>query len=94
MDDLAEAVLYFFNKKYSFNLINIGSGEEYSIFQYAKKIKNFLNYKGNIIFDKKMPNGTPRKILNCKLAKSLGWNSKIKFDTGIRTTYDNFLKKI
>ena len=38
MDDLADACVYFMNKKVSENLINIGTGKDFTIETYAKKI--------------------------------------------------------
>ena len=51
-----------------------------------------LKFDGKIKYDHKMPNGTPRKILNCNLAKKYGWKSKIKLDEGLKLTLD-YLKK-
>jgi GDP-L-fucose synthase len=46
-----------------------------------------------IKFDKKKPNGTPRKILDTSLARSYGWNSKYDLIEGFKLTYNDFLKK-
>ena len=91
--DLAEAIIFFLNKKVKQNLINIGSGYELSIKQYVKQISKVLDYKGNIIFnnDKKL-DGTPRKVVNNNLAKKFGWKSKYNFNEGIKITIDDFVK--
>ena len=54
-----------------------------------KKLKVNLEIKKDI----SKPNGTPRKILNSKLAKSYGWKPKVNLDNGFDFTYQNFLKK-
>ncbi len=92
VDDLAYACLYFLNIKTKNTHINIGSGEEFSISDYAKIISKIVGYTGKIKYDNKMPNGTHRKILNSKLAKSYGWSSSIKFNKGLLDYYKNFLK--
>ena len=51
-----------------------------------------INCNLKIKFDKKKPNGTPRKILNCKLAKNYGWKSKFSLERGFETTLKNFIK--
>ena len=51
-----------------------------------------LNVNLEIKFDKKKPNGTPRKVLDTKLAKKYGWKSKISLDEGFELTYKDFLK--
>jgi len=83
VDDLASACLYFLSQKLNADYINVGSREEYTIKEYAKKISKLLNFKGNIKFDSKMPNGTKKKLLDSTLAISYGWSSSIKFDEGI-----------
>ncbi len=92
VDDLANACEFFMRKKVRHTIINIGSGHEKKIIDYAKFIMKKLNIKLNIKLDRSKPNGTPRKILNTKLAKNYGWKSKISLDKGFDITYKNFVK--
>tara|TARA_B100001027_G_C16131627_1_gene269501 strand:- start:237 stop:695 length:459 start_codon:yes stop_codon:yes gene_type:complete len=92
VDDLAEASIYFLSKKFKNNIINIGTQKDYSIQQYAKLIMKILNVKLNINYIKKNLKGTPRKKLDCSLAKSLGWKSKIKINDGLNSTIQDFIK--
>ena len=83
VDDVAEACVFFLNKKTKDVLINIGSGFELSIKQYADYVARFIGYKSKIIFDgNKMMDGTERKLVNCALAKRYGWKSKFLFSKG------------
>lgn len=93
VDDLANAVLFFLKKKYDSFIYNVGSGEEISIFDLAKLIQNIIGHKKNIIFDKDYPDGTPRKLLDSKKIRELGWRSKISLSDGIRNTYSELLSK-
>ena len=93
VDDLAEACVFFMKKKTKHSLINIGTGIDYSIKDYAKKIMKILNVKANIIFDKTKPDGTPRKLLDISLAKKYGWRAKTTLKNGILKTYASFLLK-
>ena len=90
VEDIADACEYFMRKKTRHSLINIGSGIENTIENYAKFIMNKLNLKLNIQKDLSKPNGTPRKILSTKLAKKYGWKSKINLDVGFNLTYKDF----
>ena len=90
VDDLASACEFFLKKKIKHTLINIGSGEEKSIKEYANLIMKKLDIKLKIKFDKSKPNGTIRKILNTKLANSYGWYSKINLDKGFDLTFKDF----
>lgn len=93
VDDLAEAILYFLNKKTRESLINIGSGYELRIRDYLKIISELYKYDGNIEFDgNKKIDGTPRKIVNTKLANSLGWVSKFDFYNSIKLTIRDFIE--
>ena len=92
VDDLADACEFFLKKKTKHTLINIGSGVEKSIKEYAYFIMKKLNIKLNIKFDKSKPNGTNRKILNTQLAKSYGWYSKINLNKGFDLTFEDFKK--
>jgi len=93
VDDLADACIFFMKKKFSETVINIGTGKDFSIKQYAKMIINQIIPKSKIKikYDLSKPNGTPRKVLDIKLANKYGWKSKTKLDDAIIKTYKNFL---
>jgi GDP-L-fucose synthase len=93
VDDLADACIYFLNKKTKETLINIGSGLEISIFDYAKFIIKELKIKVNIEYDLSKPDGTPRKIVDSSIAKKYGWKPKTNLAEGLKKTYFDYLKK-
>tara|TARA_Y100000389_G_C17410914_1_gene490868 strand:+ start:488 stop:1426 length:939 start_codon:yes stop_codon:yes gene_type:complete len=95
VDDIADACLYFMNKRFKETVINIGTGKEYSIKEYAEIILNLIipNKKINIKFDISKPNGTPTKVLDVSLAKKYGWKSKSNLKKSILETYKNFLNE-
>ena len=66
-----------------FPIINIGSGDIYSIKNLAILIKNKLGFRGNIVFDKKYPNGVAKKNLNYERIKKLNWRPKINLIKGL-----------
>ena len=66
--------------------INVGTGKDISIFDLANKIAKYTNYEGEIVWDKNKPDGTPKKLLNVDKFKSLGWESEIELDDGIKST--------
>ena len=88
VDDIADACVFFMNKKIKETIINIGTGKDYSIKEYADKVLKILlpNEKIKIKYDRKKPNGTPRKVMNVDLARKYGWTSKINFNEGILKT--------
>ena len=96
VDDVADACVYFMKKRIKENVINIGTGRDRTIKNYAKILISeiFPNNKVRIIFDTSKPNGTPRKVLNVSLAKKYGWKSKHNLRKSILTTYKEFIKEI
>ena len=94
VDDLADACIYFLNKKTDETLINIGSGMEKSIIEYAKFIINEINLDLKIEKDLSKPDGTPRKIVDTSIAQKYGWKSKVNFRTGFNKTYLDYKKKL
>ena len=95
VDDLADACLYFMNKKTKHHLINIGTGKDHPINFIAKQILKTLIPKRKIIikYDKSKPNGTPRKILDISLAKKYGWKARSNFKNTIIETYKSLRLK-
>ena len=93
VEDVADACVFFMKKKIKETIINIGTGKDFTIRQYAKLICKILfpQKKIKIKYDLSKPNGTPRKVLNVSLAKNYGWSSKIKLKDSIKETYKYFL---
>ncbi len=92
VDDIADAIIFFVNKKTKESLINIGTQKDYSIIEYANIIMKLLNVKLKIKKINRSLKGTPRKILNISLAKKLGWNSKTSLVEGLKITLNDFKK--
>ena len=67
-------------------VINLGSGKDFSIKQFAKIICRLSEKKYNLKYNKKYPDGTMRKILDNKVIKSLGWKPKISLEEGLFKT--------
>ncbi len=97
VDDLANAISYLLKLKVNNDkrlmkilktdsLINIGSGQEFRIKQFAEIINKILFAKKKLKFNKKFPDGTKRKVLDISIIRKLGWRSKIKLSEGLRST--------
>ena len=93
VDDLAEACIYFMNKKTNNPVINIGSGKDFTINYYVSKVLDILNIKTKVYYDKTKPTGTPRKLLDCSLAKKYGWHPKTTLSAGLEKTIKAFKNK-
>ena len=96
VEDIADACVYFMNKRTKESLINIGTGKDYSIEYLAKYFLKILlpEKKIQIVFDKSKPNGVPRKVMDVKLAKKYGWLSKTSLKKAIINTYKSYINKL
>ena len=92
VDDIADACIYFMNKKIKESLINIGTGKDLSIKEYVQLFLNLLipEKKIKIRFDKSKPNGIPKKLMDVSLAKKNGWTYKTNLNDAIISTYKDY----
>lgn len=90
VDDLANAVLFFLQHDFDFEVLNIGWGIDITIKELAEKIASSTNYKGNINWDSSKPNGMLRKCLDVTKASSLGFKPSITLDEGIKRTIQEY----
>ncbi len=72
--------------------INVGSGVDCTIRELAETIARVTCFKGRLVFDATKPDGTPRKLMDVTRLKTLGWNSQISLEDGLRNTYQWFLE--
>ena len=91
-DDLAEACIFLMKDYNQKELINIGTGEDLSIAELAALIKDIVGFRGEIVFDKTKPDGTPRKLMDVSKLHDLGWKHSIALKEGIQMAYADFLK--
>jgi GDP-L-fucose synthase len=91
VDDLAEACYFLMDHYNSETIINIGSGEDLTIFELAQLIAEVVGFRGAIRWDLSQPDGTPRKLLDVSRIRALGWRPRIGLPDGIRQTYDWFV---
>ena len=91
VDDLAEALIFLIKIGHSAQLVNIGVGKDITIRELAMMIKEIVGFKGEIVYDRTKPDGTPRKLLDISRLKQLGWQAKISLEQGIKQTYQSYL---
>jgi GDP-L-fucose synthase len=90
VDDAALACYFLMEHYESPEIINIGSGLDYSIREMAELIKRITQFSGDLVFDESKPDGTPRKLLNIDKIKQNGWSATIDLETGLLNTYADF----
>jgi GDP-L-fucose synthase len=91
VDDLADALCFLMESYDSPEIINVGWGEDVTIAELARTIADIVGFRGNLVFDRSKPDGTPRKLLDVGKLHALGWRAKTPLADGIRATYDWYL---
>jgi GDP-L-fucose synthase len=94
VDDLANAVVHSMINNLPEYLYNIGTGKDVSIKMLAETIQKIVGHKGNIIWDKTKPDGTPRKLLDVSKIKETGWQYSTELENGIKMTYQWYLDNL
>lgn len=92
VDDLAEACVFLIENYSGDEFVNIGSGEDISIYDLACLVKEIVGFKGEIIRDETKPDGTPRKLMDVSKINNLGWKHRIDLKNGIESVYQDVQK--
>ena len=93
VDDLADACIHLMKTYSNDELVNIGTGEDITIAEFARVVAAAVGYGGDISFDTSRPDGTPRKWLDVSRLAKLGWRAKTSLEDGIRLAYQAYLKE-
>jgi GDP-L-fucose synthase len=75
----------------SAELVNIGTGEDVTVAEFAQAVAKVVGYTGAISFDPSRPDGTPRKLLDVSRLAQLGWRARTTLEDGIRLSYQAYL---
>lgn len=87
VDDLAKAMVYFMENYSDDRILNIGTGREYQISELIEIMAEVIGYSGKIIYDRTMPDGVMRKVLDSSRANDLGWKAEIDIYKGLDDTF-------
>jgi GDP-L-fucose synthase len=93
VDDLADACIHVMKNYSSDELVNIGTGEDITIAEFARLVAATVGYTGEITFDTSRPDGTPRKLLDVSRLAKLGWRARTSLKDGIRLAYRAYLSE-
>ncbi len=88
VDDMADACVYLLENYSGMQHVNIGTGKEITIKALAELVKKTVGFRGDIVWNSSMPDGTPRKLLNVDKLHNIGWTEKVSLEEGIKREYD------
>jgi GDP-L-fucose synthase len=91
VDDFADACVFVMKCYSDSEFLNIGTGTDTTIAEFARLIADIVGYRGTFDFDTSRPDGTPRKLLDVSRINTLGWHATIPLREGLKRMYDDFL---
>ncbi|WP_423068382.1 GDP-L-fucose synthase [Devosia sp. CN2-171] len=91
-DDCADALVFLLKGYSGAEHVNVGSGEDLSIFELTQLVCRVVGYDGRIVHDLSKPDGTPRKLMSADKLRDMGWTPSIALEDGITETYRWFLE--
>jgi len=93
VDDMADACVYLMKTYSQREMVNIGTGEDISIADFARAVAATVGYKGIVSYDTSRPDGTPQKLLDVSRLTKLGWRARTSLEEGIRLAYQAYLRE-
>ena len=93
VDDLADACIHLMKTYSNDELVNIGTGEDITIAEFARVVAGVVGYTGTIRYDSSRPDGTPQKLLDVERLASLGWRASTALHDGIKRAYQAYLRE-
>jgi GDP-L-fucose synthase len=93
VDDLADACVFLMKNWDAAEPVNVGSGQEVTIIEFAKLVAEIVDWRGQFKFDPNKPDGTPRKLVDTSRLSALGWKPSIDLKKGLSSAYEDFTKR-
>lgn len=90
-DDLADACVFLMKHYSDLEFVNIGTGKDVTIAEFANEVSRVVGYNGKIVFDTTRPDGAPQKLLDVSKINELGWSAKISLHDGLTDAYADFI---
>ena len=91
VDDMADASVFVMKHYSDTGFLNVGTGEDVTIAEFAQVVSDIVGYKGKIVYDTSRPDGSPQKLLDVSKIKNLGWLPKITLREGLSKAYADYL---
>lgn len=91
-EDAADACIFVMKHYSQPGFLNIGTGNDVTIREFAELVAEVVGYTGTIVYDASRPDGTPQKLLDVSKINELGWTAKTSLRDGLMRAYADFLE--
>jgi len=88
---LADACIFVMKNYSDIGFLNVGTGQDMTIAEFARMVADVVGYRGTLTFDISRPDGAPQKLLDVSKLEKLGWRAKIPLRQGLAAAYADFL---
>jgi len=93
VDDMADACIHLMKTYSGIDMVNIGTGADITIADFARDVASIVGYTGAISYDTSRPDGTPQKLLDVSRLAALGWRARTSLEDGLRLAYQAYLNQ-
>lgn len=91
VDDLADACVFALKHYSGDEFLNVGTGEDMTVGEFAHLVAEIVGYRGRIVYDPSRPDGMPQKLLDISKLTCLGWRARIGLREGLTAAYADFM---
>jgi GDP-L-fucose synthase len=91
VDDLADACVFTMKHYSGDDFLNVGTGEDITIAEFARLVAEVVGYSGSISFDTSRPDGAPQKLLDISKLAAMGWRARTPLREGLTATYADYV---
>ena len=93
VDDLADACIHLMKTYSGVEIVNVGTGRDISIGEFAKLVADVVGFEGNIEFDTSRPDGPKQKLLDVRKLTESGWSARRELRDALCEAYADFLAR-
>ena len=93
-DDLADACVFVLKHYSGAEFLNVGTGQDITISEFAETVSEIVGYRGKIVFDTSRPDGPPQKLLDVSKLSALGWTARVSLREGLSKAYADFQNRM
>jgi GDP-L-fucose synthase len=87
VDDMADACVFLMKNYSGEEHVNVGTGEAIAISELARRIAGVADWRGEFVYDKSKPDGSPCKVMDVSRLGEMGWRSRTPLDEGLAMAY-------
>jgi GDP-L-fucose synthase len=94
VDDCADGLVFMLKNYSGEGFLNVGTGKEISIAEFAQAIADTVGYKGDFVFNTDKPDGMPCKVMDVSKLADMGWRAQTGLLEGLQVAHRWYLEHV